>query len=125
MFLYRTAISAALMLNYSLILSKRPLGFVSFMDFDEVEVSVVVYIALMNQKFCDVSRLDGWSSSHDSSLDVSSSPPTFPDVLCTYACVNTRLDASKSHKTVIAGKNSSDTTDKLCVTHCLCTYFTE
>jgi hypothetical protein len=43
MFLYQTAISAAFVLNYSLILSKRPLGFVSFMDFDEVEVSGVVY----------------------------------------------------------------------------------
>jgi hypothetical protein len=43
MFLYQTPISAILLLNYSLILSKSSLGFVSFMDFDEVEVSVVVY----------------------------------------------------------------------------------
>jgi hypothetical protein len=43
MSLYQTAISAAFVLNYSLILSKCLLGFVSFMDFDEVEVSVVVY----------------------------------------------------------------------------------
>jgi hypothetical protein len=42
MFLYQTAISAAYVVNYSLILGKRPLGFVSFMDFDEAEVSVEV-----------------------------------------------------------------------------------
>jgi hypothetical protein len=53
MFLYQTAISAALVLNYSLILSRRPLGFVSFMDFDEVEVSVLVY-RTDESKYCDV-----------------------------------------------------------------------
>jgi hypothetical protein len=106
MFLYQTAISAAFVLNYSLILSKRPLGFLSFTDFYEVEVSVVVHRTAESEvlRCIQVERLDSWGSSHDICLDVSSSPLTFPDVICTYAYVNTRLDGSKRHKTIIAGK---------------------
>jgi hypothetical protein len=113
MFLSQTPISAALLLNYSLILSKRPLGFVSCMDFNEAEVSVVVYRTDESEvlRCLQVERLDGWGSSHDSSLYVSWSLLTFPEKFCTYACVNTRLDGLKRHKTLIDGKISSDTTD--------------